>query len=209
MWSDFHFIVRHEIVETFPYLYLEKIWLVASVIDRFLFIFKVVLFNCSKSRFFFQFFFLFVLYSIFFFERGSLSPNIVIRSSDHVAEAGTVDVHVPGHGLGHAAVIEIANDPTVAVAAVPVRTARAHAASHTRAANLRTDRRTVVLNQGKRRVFIFTTLFFFLFILHQKIYARFVLRMCTQGLKMMIMWRRHGYRRGNWLVRSLVQLKKQ
>lgn len=67
----------------------------------------------------------------------------------HEVEAETAGVRDLDPAVGRVAATEIAGAPTAAAVVAPVRTARARAASHARAASLRTGRKTVVPNPGE------------------------------------------------------------
>lgn len=69
--------------------------------------------------------------------------------ADHEVGVETVGVRDLDLAVGRVAATETAGAPTAAAVVAPVRTARAHVASHARAASLRTGRKTVVPNPGE------------------------------------------------------------
>lgn len=75
--------------------------------------------------------------------------SIICTFADHEAEAETADVRDPGPAVGRVAATEIAGALTAVAVVAHVRTARALAASHARAASLRTGKKTVVPNPGE------------------------------------------------------------
>jgi len=81
-------------------------------------------------------------------QRLRIAAVEVVVVEDHEVEVEIEDVHDLDPAVGRVAATEIAGVPTAAAVVAPVRTARAHAANHARAASLKTDRRTVVPNPG-------------------------------------------------------------
>lgn len=75
--------------------------------------------------------------------------SVICTFADHEAEAEIAGVHDLDLAVGHAAATEIAGALTAAAVVAHVRTARARAASHARAASLRTGKKTVVPNPGE------------------------------------------------------------
>jgi hypothetical protein len=72
----------------------------------------------------------------------------VVVVEDHEVEVEIADVRDLALAVDRVAAIEIAGAPTAAAVVALVRTARARAANHARAASLKTGRKTVVPNPG-------------------------------------------------------------